>query len=84
MSKKDQPMPSKTIMIQHDTYKKLKRLKRGNESFNDLILRLLSETQNLEPFFGILSEHEGDAIDRELSQVRISMDNTDNLEVIKF
>ena len=72
-------MASKTIMIQQDTYEKLKRLKRGNESFNDLILRLVDKKQDLNPFFGILSEKEGDAIDQTLSQVRISMDKADKL-----
>ena len=72
-------MASKTIMIQEDTYEKLKKLKRGNESFNDLILRLVNIKQNFNPFFGILSEKEGDAIDGTLSQVRISMDRADKL-----
>lgn len=72
-------MASKTIMIQQDTYEKLKRLKRGNESFNDLILRLVNKKQDFNPFFGILSEKEGNAIDRTLSQVRISMDKADKL-----
>ncbi len=72
-------MASKTIMIQQETYEKLKRLKRGNESFNDLILRLVDKKQDLNPFFGILSEKEGDVIDHTLSQVRISMDKADNL-----
>jgi len=72
-------MASKTIMIQEDTYEKLKKLKRGNESFNDLILRLVDKKQDLTPFFGILSEKEGNAIDRTLSQVRISMDRADKL-----
>ena len=72
-------MASKTIMIQEETYEKLKKLKRGNESFNDLILRLVDKKQDLTPFFGILSEKEGNAIDQTLSLVRISMDKADEL-----
>ena len=77
-------MASKTIMIQEDTYEKLKRKKHGNESFNDLILRLLNEEQNFDPFFNILSDHEGEAIDRTLSQIRISMDKADKLRGDEF
>lgn len=77
-------MTSKTIMIQQGTYEKLKRLKRVNESFNDLILRLIDKKQDLNPFFGILSEKEGDAIDRTLSQVRISMEKADKLREDDF
>ena len=77
-------MASKTIMIQQDTYEKLKRLKHRNESFNDLILRLVDKKQDLNPFFGILSEKEGDAIDQTLSQVRISMDEADKLRGDEF
>jgi len=77
-------MASKTIMIQQDTYEKLKRLKRRNESFNDLILRLVDKKQDLNPFFGILSEKEGDAIDQTLSQIRISMDEADKLRGDEF
>ena len=77
-------MASKTIMIQEDTYEKLKRLKHGNESFNDLILRLVNIKQDFSPFFGLLSENEGEAIDRTLSQIRISMDKADKLRGDEF
>ena len=82
MSEKSESISA--IMIQQDTYEKLKRLKRRNESFNDLILRLVDKKQDLNPFFGILSEKEGDAIDQTLSQVRISMDKADKLRGDEF
>ena len=77
-------MASKTIMIQQETYEKLKKKKIGNESFNDLILRLLDEKQNFAPFFNILSDDEGDAIDQALSKVRISMDKADENRRVDF
>ncbi len=41
-------------MIQEDTYNLLVKLKTKNESFNDLILRLIYTKQDLDPFFGLL------------------------------
>jgi len=58
----------KTLMIKDDVYKKLKMLKRENESFSDAISRLISQADNrakLEKFFGILSEEEAEAMKKE-------------------
>ncbi|MEX2715774.1 MAG: antitoxin VapB family protein [Candidatus Sigynarchaeota archaeon] len=41
-------------MIQEETYRKLAELRRGNESFNDLIQRLIYNYQDLTPYFGII------------------------------
>ncbi|MCD6484111.1 MAG: antitoxin VapB family protein [Candidatus Odinarchaeota archaeon] len=63
----------KTLMIKDDVYKKLKMLKRENESFSDVISRLISQADNrakLEKFFGILSEEETEAMKKESSKVR--------------
>jgi len=60
-------------MIKDDVYKKLKMLKRENESFSDVISRLISQADNrakLEKFFGILSEEEAEAMKKESSKVR--------------
>ena len=55
-------MASKTIMIQEETYNKLLYLKRENESFNDVIIRLIYQKQEFKPYFGLFSE-EGDKIE---------------------
>jgi len=40
-------MPSRTIMISDDAYQLLKKMKRDNESFTDLIIRLTSQRGNI-------------------------------------
>ncbi|MHA1166889.1 MAG: antitoxin VapB family protein [Candidatus Hodarchaeales archaeon] len=62
-------MASKTIMIQEETYIKLANLKRKNESFNDVIERLLRKEQNLNPFFGLFTEKEGKLLEKSIEEV---------------
>jgi predicted CopG family antitoxin len=53
----DDSMPSKNISITEDIYNELVKLKNGNESFSDIISRLVMERKK-DPlkFFGILED----------------------------
>jgi predicted CopG family antitoxin len=56
-------MTSKMISIRDDVYKKLKRLKNSNESFSDLIEKLISNQQkNPLKHFGIAKNLSNDVI----------------------
>jgi predicted CopG family antitoxin len=70
-------MASKTIMIQEETYQRLLKLKRENESFNDLILRLIYQKQELDSFFGLISEHESKIIEQAIEESRKANDLAD-------
>ena len=61
-------MASKTIMIQEETYLKLAKLKGNNESFNDVIERLIKKEQNLNPFFGLFTKKEGEMIENAIEE----------------
>ena len=56
-------MMIKTIMIRDEVYKLLVELKNTNESFSDIILRLIKESaearkRRIEKYFGSLKEDE--------------------------
>jgi predicted CopG family antitoxin len=70
-------MASKTIMIQEDTYLKLLQLKKDKESFNDLISRLLYQAQELEPYYGMFNENQGDLIEEAIDEARKANDLID-------
>ncbi|AKG91524.1 hypothetical protein GAH_01163 [Geoglobus ahangari] len=53
----------KNIMVRDEVYEKLQRLKRGKESFSDVILRLIEERRKngleiLERYAGVLEDDE--------------------------
>lgn len=48
-------MGSKNMAIRDDVYRRLRDAKRGNESFSDVINRLLEGKHDLMAFAGILS-----------------------------
>lgn len=77
-------MASKTIMIQEETYNRLLQLKRENESFNDLIMRLIYQKQEITPFFGLLSEEESDIIEKAIDEARKLNDIADQQREGKF
>ena len=63
----------KTVMIRDDIYKKLRSIKRKNESFSDVIERLIAQADNhtkLERFFDILSEEKAEVMKREVTKIR--------------
>lgn len=51
-------MTSKNLAIREDVYRRLRDAKRGNESFSDVIDRLLEGKHDLMVFAGILSDDE--------------------------
>ena len=71
-------MASKTIMIQEGTYLKLLQLKKDNESFNDVISRLIYQVQELEPFYGMFDENQGNLIEEAINEARQANDLIDN------
>jgi predicted CopG family antitoxin len=71
-------MASKTIMIQEGTYLKLLQLKKDNESFNDVISRLIYQAQELEPFYGMFDENQGNLIEEAINEARKANDLIDN------
>lgn len=48
-------MASKNLAVKEDVYRKLLEAKKGDESFSDVIQRLLSGKSDLMSFAGILS-----------------------------
>ncbi|HME55212.1 MAG TPA: antitoxin VapB family protein [Candidatus Lokiarchaeia archaeon] len=70
-------MASKTIMIQEDTYNKLAKLKQENESFNDVILRLMQQQQDIKPYFGLFSYIDPDEMDKVFDELEEKMDEAD-------
>jgi len=53
-------MGTKTISIREDLYKNLKSMKREDESFGDVVERLIPKNMeaNLVDFFGVLKDNE--------------------------
>ena len=64
-------MGTKTVGLQDDVYKRLKARKRDDESFTDLVDRLLDEsTANWREGFGTLPEDEADELERVVTESR--------------
>jgi len=65
----------KSIFIRDEVYEKLQKLKRGNESFSDVIMRLIegrTEVSVLEKYAGKLSESElPDLVSEERKKLRV-------------
>ena len=63
-------MATKNISITNEAYESLKRERRGNESFTEVILRLAHTRGSLSDCFGIwkLTDHEETKINMELSK----------------
>ncbi|MFO8020226.1 MAG: antitoxin VapB family protein [Promethearchaeia archaeon] len=79
-------MASKNISIKEDVYKKLLKIKRENESFSDLLLRLLkNQKTSLEKSFGAwdLSENERKEIWNDLTNRSGRQWNKPNLEDLR-
>ena len=65
-------MATKTLTIMDDAYKLLLENKMENESFSEVVRRVLSkkESKKLSDFFGVLSDKEGSGMLRELEKSR--------------
>ncbi len=66
-------MAVKTITITEDAYRKLSRLKRGNESFSEAINRVLGGPSALE-LEGLLDSLPGDEVEARIRAVRRELD----------
>jgi predicted CopG family antitoxin len=64
-------MGTKTIGIRDDVYKRLKSRKRDDESFTDLVDRILDETRaDWQEGFGTLDEEEAEKLERAVESSR--------------
>ena len=64
-------MGTKTIGIRDDVYERLRARKREDESFTDLVDRLLDETTvDWREGFGALAEHDADELERIIEDSR--------------
>lgn len=67
-------MGTKTIGLRDDVYERLKAQKRDDESFTDLVERLLEEsTTDWRDGFGTLSESDGDELEAIVSRSRTQL-----------
>ena len=55
-------MGTKTITIMDDAYELLKQEKAGNESFSDVIRKVVPKKKSIWDFVGILTEEEGEKL----------------------
>jgi len=67
-------MATKTISITEDAYERLASLRKGNESFSEIIGRITNKV-NLRDFFGILSKEEGDRLEKSVKELRARSNN---------
>ena len=78
-------MASHQISIRDNVYQKLKKIKQENESYSDIIERLLSSKGNVEDLkelYGILGEDDlgfQDILDSSRKEIQISLKNRFNL-----
>ncbi|ARS90437.1 antitoxin VapB family protein [Natrarchaeobaculum aegyptiacum] len=67
-------MGNKTISLRAETYRRLERAKRGDESFSDVVDRLLVDDENpFREFVGFVDEDELDTVRHESSTFRAEM-----------
>lgn len=62
-------MATKTISITEEAYKRLANLKKENESFSEIIVRVTGRA-NLKDFFGILSKESGEELEKNIMESR--------------
>lgn len=70
-------MSSKNISIREDIYRKLKRAKAEDESFSDVIDRLLASKSEKHPLYdlvGILDEDEAERVRERAAEFREQLD----------
>ena len=62
-------MATKNISITEEAYNRLARLRRDDESFSKIIVRVMSRAK-LRDFFGILSEESGKKLESAIKESR--------------
>ena len=62
-------MATKTISIKEEAYERLASLRKGNESFSEIISRITGKVR-LRDFFGILSKEEGERLEENIKKIR--------------
>jgi predicted CopG family antitoxin len=64
-------MTSKNLSVREDIYRKLAEAKRDDESFSDVIERLLEKRGSLLPFWGALADSENiEEIESDIEEIR--------------
>lgn len=62
-------MATKNISITEEAYNRLARLRKGNESFTEIIVRV-TKKNNWRDFVGVLSEEKADLIEKSINEGR--------------
>ncbi len=63
-------MAVKTITVTEDAYRRISSLKRPDESFSELFVRLTSNKASIWKYFGVLSSQEADEAQRTVREHR--------------
>ena len=66
-------MATKTITIMEDAYELLKQEKTGNESFSEVIRKVIPKKKSIWDFVGILSDEEGEQLQETVKEIRKRM-----------
>jgi len=70
---------TKTITIMEDAYERLAKEKRKDESFSDVIRRITNKKNDLDRFFGILSNEDANFINKTIEEGIIRSKKGDDL-----
>lgn len=62
-------MATKNISITEDAYRRLASLRKGNESFSEIIVTITRKGK-LRDFYGVLSKKEGDELEENIMKLR--------------
>ncbi|MCF7871949.1 antitoxin VapB family protein [Candidatus Woesearchaeota archaeon] len=63
-------MTTKTITIMEDAYELLRKAKKDDESFSDVIRRIANKETNIEKFFGVWSDEFADLVEKSILELR--------------
>lgn len=77
-------MATKTITVTVKAYNRLAKLKKENESFSLVIERITKKKVNLMDYFGILSKETGEALERNIEELRKKDRIHDSKEIKKI